>query len=134
MENASHILGHRDYRDWRSEDAILLNDIAVWQQELKSAAGEIDKIEMALREHEKALETHAAALRTCQQDIVAHEHALAEFERGGAGKEILELTQTHHGEHQKHIQQLAVHEGLKKHHYTIMPLLKLLVKAITDPD
>jgi hypothetical protein len=134
VEDASHILGHRDYRDWRSEDATLLADIVVWQQELTNARGEIAKVEVALCEHEQALETHAVALRACQQDIVAHEHALAEFERGGAGKEILELAPTHHGEHEKHIQQLAVHERLKKRHYTTMSLMKLLVKAITNPE
>jgi hypothetical protein len=134
MEDASHILVHRNHRDWRSEDATLLNEVAAWQQELAAARSEVSKIEVALREHENALETHAAALRGCQQNILAHEHALAEFERGKTGKEILELPETHHGEHQERIQQLAVHERLKKHHYTIISLLELVTRAITNSE
>ena len=48
-----------------------------------------------LCEHAELLRKHAAAIRLYEQDFTAHEHALAEYERGESGEELVQLAEIH---------------------------------------
>jgi hypothetical protein len=61
-----------------------------------------------------------------------HEHALAEFERGGPGDELLVMAKSHKENAEQHAQQREGHERLKKRHHTVVAHWSLLLKALTQ--
>ena len=128
----SHALMHREHRQWLSEDNLWRDDIAIWQKELKTALTDLTQVEKALHAHEKALEVHAAAVRCYEQDAAAHEHLLAEYEQGGEGDKLVALVQAHQKGADKHAQQRAAHERIKKHHHTVIARCNLLLKALAS--
>ena len=128
----SHALMHREHRQWLSEDELWRGDIASWQNELKTALTDLAQVEKALREHERALEVHAAAIRCYEQDAAAHEHLLAEYEQGETGEKLIALVHAHQKGADKHAQQRAVHERIKKHHHMVIARCTLLLKALAS--
>lgn len=131
-KETSHALMHREHAQWRSEDELWRDDIAAWQKELKAALADLAQVEKALREHEKALEVHAAAIRCYEQASAAHEHLLAEYERGNSGDTLVALVQEHQKTADKHVQQRAAHERIKKHHHAAIARCQVLLKALAS--
>jgi len=133
MATGTHATMHQDHRQWVSDNDMWRCDIANWQQELKEAAIEVKKVEEAFKSHEQALQTHAAAIRLRQQELAAHEHALAEYQRGNFGAAQIPLSQTHEQEAAKHAQQSEAHEGIKRHHHDMMCKLSHLRESANKP-
>jgi hypothetical protein len=125
---------HQDHKKWLSDNNMWRCDISAWQEEFKKAAAGLKQIESALREHEKALQTHAAAIRLREQELDAHEHALAEYERGEPGAELISLAKAHEKEAARHARQHDAHERIKKHHHEVITQLKLLYKALCKAE
>ncbi len=90
------------------------------------------KLEEALREHRRTLQTHLEAITAEEQALKDHEYALAEYERGGPGDGLLDMARTHQENASKHAQQRQAHERLKKQHHTVMAHWSLLLKALTQ--
>jgi hypothetical protein len=134
MTATTHTQMHSDHRKWRSEDDLWRLEIAEWQQEIAAALIDLQKLGMALCDHEKALEVHAAAVRACEQTMLEHEHAIAdEQKRDGALAGVVAQTEGHQGEAQHHAAQRAAHERLKKHHHTLMARWNVLKQALIKP-
>jgi hypothetical protein len=125
---------HQDHKKWVSDNDMWRCDISAWQEEYKKAAADLKEIESALKEYEKALQTHAAAIRLRQQELGAHEHALAEYERGETGGELVGLAKTHEKEAARHAQQHDAHERIKQHHHNVIAQLALLRKALAAAE
>jgi hypothetical protein len=130
MNVVDHAEMHRDHCQMRSEDDLWRLEIAAWQHELETAAKELSKLKAAPKEHEKALQTHAAAIRAYEGDAGEHEHALAAFERGGSGGELIDMAKAHSEEISQHERRRQTHERIKRHHHCLMAHWKLLVKAM----
>jgi hypothetical protein len=114
----------------RSEDDLWRLEIAAWQQELETAVKELGTLKAALKDHENALQTHAAAIRAYEGDAGEHEHALAAFEQGGSGGELIDMAKTHGEEVSQHTLRRQAHERIKRHHHSMMAQWNLLVKAM----
>jgi chromosome segregation ATPase len=121
---------HRDHCQLRNEDDLWRLEIAAWQRELETARKDLSKLEAALREHDKALQTHAAAIRAYEADVGEHEHALAAFEQGGSGGELIDMAKAHEAEVAQQNQRRQAHERIKRHHHALMAQWNLLLKAM----
>jgi hypothetical protein len=122
---------HCEHREWLSDNSMWRDDLAIWQQEIDHALGDLRTLEDALREHRKVLQCHLDAIAAEELAANQHEHALAEFERGGPGDDLLQMAKPHQENADKHAQQWQAHERLKKGHHTVMAHWSLLHKALT---
>lgn len=130
MNVVDHAQMHRDHCQLRSEDDLWRLEIAAWQRELQAAVEDLSKLEAALKDHEKALQVHAGAIRICECEAGEHEHALAAFEKGGGGEELIDMAKAHQAEISQHELRRGVHERIKRHHHSMMAQWNMLVKAI----
>lgn len=126
----THAQMHAEHQQWYGEDALWHEEIAVWQGEIKKAQADIERLSNALKDHEAALQKHAAAIRLYEQDMRTHEHALADYEQGGEGANLFSLAQRHSLEADKHADQRARHETVKRDHHTTMAHWNLLLKGL----
>lgn len=126
----SHTVLHREHKRWMSENAMWREDIAAWQRELKQASAHLSQVEKALRAQEKALQVHAGVIRCYEQDMASHEHALAEFERGKSGDELLAMTVSHEKEAKKHYEQRQAHERIKTYQHKFVGQCNALLKVL----
>jgi hypothetical protein len=123
---------HGEHRQWLSDDALWRDELAIWQKEIDQALGGLTKLEEALREHGKGLQDHLETIAAEERKLRDHEHALADFERGGSGNELLLMARTHTETADKHVQQRQAHERLKKQHHTVRAYWSLLLKVLTQ--
>jgi septal ring factor EnvC (AmiA/AmiB activator) len=128
----NHADMHRDHREWNSEQICWRNDLRSWQHELANAREELKQIEAALKDHETTLQKHGSAVRLSEQEMDAHEHALTEFEQGGAGDELLAMIQKHRQEASLHAEQRAAHERLKRQHHAVVARLRHVLAAFSE--
>jgi hypothetical protein len=128
----AHVEMHGEHQQWLSDNSMWRDDLTLWQKEIDQALDGLSKLEEALREHGKGLQSHLEMIGAEEQELKAHEHALAEFERGGPGDQLLEMVKSHQEHAGKHGQQRQVHEELKKRHHTVMAYWSLLHKALTQ--
>jgi hypothetical protein len=134
MATVTHASMHQDHKRWISDNEMLRCDISAWQEQIKQAIADLKEIETALMEHQKALQTHAAAIRLRELELGTHEHALAEYERGETGAELIGLAKTHDKEAAKHAQQRDAHERIRRHHHNVIGQLSLLRKALAAAE
>jgi hypothetical protein len=128
----THVEMHGEHQRWLSDTAMWRDDLAHWQKEIADALDSLKELEGALRQHSQCLQGHLETLTAEEAETRSHEHALAEYERGGPGDELLAMARPH-GEHAtKHGQQRQAHERLKRQHHTVMAHWSLLVKALSE--
>lgn len=132
MTAAIHNAMHQDHRLWEGEIQFWRDNIAEWQKELSHARGRIQELEAAIRAQEEALRQYAASIRLDEQQTDEHEHALAEFERGGLGENLLELSTKHLAEAKRHAEQREKHEALKRRHHRFIARCDALVDSLKD--
>jgi hypothetical protein len=122
---------HTEHRYWLSEDSLWQDDITLWQRDIDQALTDLKRLEDALREHRKRLQVRLDEIAAEQQAVNQHEHALAEFERGGPGDDLLRMVKPHQENADKHALKRQAHEQLKRRHHTVMAHWSLLLKALT---
>lgn len=127
-----HELMHRDHRSWASEFNAWQDDVRVWQQEFTQAKSQLKELESALVKHEEVLRQHASDMRLDEAGSSSHEHALVEFEKGGAGEGLPSMAKQHQLEAQKHAERRQFHERLKRHHHELLARWRLLIRSLTD--
>lgn len=133
MSANAHIEMHRDHVHWLDAIALWREEIGLWNEEYDRALADLASLETALRKHAKAIADHLEELNAQEGRVRAHEHALAEFESGGRGEDLITLAKTHKEEEASHARKRAAHERIKKHYHTIMAHWALLHKEITRP-
>ncbi|HVX63053.1 MAG TPA: hypothetical protein VHC19_20695 [Pirellulales bacterium] len=122
---------HSDHRLWDSEATLWEDDIQIWEGELNAALAEMKQLEEVLAEHRKGLESHAEAIRAARADRATHEHALAKYEHGETGEDLVVLAQKHEAEAEHRAELRQTHERVKRHHHTVMAHWRLLFKALS---
>lgn len=125
---------HTDHRHWEDELAMWKQDIACWRAEHRERLAEIKQATAA---HESALEEHANALRVHDEEIVQHEHLLAELLKLGRpddGEVEGALEEMHSEERARQAGHREAHERIKRHHDTAMARLSVLVAALQAPE
>jgi hypothetical protein len=132
MTTLTHADMHHQSRFWQNEEALWRDDIRAWEEELTQTLAEAERLNAALSNHEKTLRSHAAAIRLHGQDEATHVHALAEYERGGLGADMLGLAHEHQEKINMHIRQRQAHERIKRRHHTVMAHWRLLLKALAE--
>lgn len=129
----AHIEMHCEHKHWREEIALSQEQINHWRQEFREALANAERLKDALKCHDEALQTHAAELdRECTR-LQEHEHALAEYERGGTGQELIGMAKEHKAEAARQQERRSVHERIKKHHHALLAQWHLLFSALTKP-
>lgn len=132
MTATTHTSMHNEHRLWEKETGFWRDDIRAWQHELARSLSALKEIEEVLNKFEKTVQAHAAAIRLDELDIDGHEHALAEFEKGGSGESLIPLAGKHLEEAARHAQHRAAHERIKRRHHAIMALFSALLKGLAD--
>lgn len=127
----NHADMHREHQQWNSEQVCWRNDLRSWQHELLSAKENLKQIELALKDHETTLQKHGAAIRLSEQEMDAHEHLLADYERGGEGIELPAMVAKHQQQSQIHADQRAAHEALKRQHHDVLTRLRRVLEAFS---
>jgi hypothetical protein len=121
---------HSEHREWLSETSMWQDDLTLWQGDIDQALSGLKRLEDALREHRNVLQGRLDAIAAEQQAVNQHEHALAEFERGGPGDDLLRMVKPHQENADKHSLQRQTHEQLKRRQHTVMAHWSLLLKAL----
>ena len=136
MSVKNHAEMHQNHLAWNSEKLCWREDLRNWQHELAQAFTNLKELDADLKQHEQALRQHGSAVRLNEEIVDAHEHSLAEFEKGGSGTDLPLLAKQHQEEQVKHDQLRAVHENLKRRHHFMIAQINLLLKAFpkTTPD
>ena len=130
MTSTTHAAMHKDHRLWDSEIGAWRDDIRAWQHELSATVKELSQLKEALERHHTILQKHAASIRLDEQEADAHEHALADFEKGGSGQELIPLARKHLDEAARQDKQREAHETLTRRHHEVMSRWKALWKAL----
>ena len=130
MSAQIHIEMHQAHRLWENDIGFWRDDIRAWQHELVTIRAQLKDLESALTKHEETLRQHAASIRLDEEKIGVHEHALAEFERGGEGADLPSFVPNHQQEAERHSNHRAKHEELKRIHHTFVARWRLLVQSL----
>lgn len=128
----NHADMHREHKQWYSEQVCWRNDLRSWQHELLKAKEDLKQIELALTDHETTLQKHGSAIRLNEQEMDAHEHALAEYEQGAEGTQLLAMVEKHRQEALLHAEQRGVHERLKRQHHAVLTRLARVLQAFSQ--
>jgi hypothetical protein len=133
MTSQIHITMHNQHRTWEKDVRQWRDDLEAWKLELVESQRDVMRLQEAMTNHAQALESHTAGLLKEEAEWTAHEDALAEYERGGAGAELLPMVAQHQDELSQHRNSRDIHEKLKRQHYAMMAHLRLLLNAFSEP-
>jgi chromosome segregation ATPase len=117
---------------WRNEYALWHEELKVWQEELKQARENLAKVLESLETHAKKLEKHGASLTIYGQEALEHEHARAEYQRGGSGVKLAALAASHQTDVEHHSHLREIHEQVKRLHHAVVARCSLLLKTCSD--
>ncbi len=123
---------HREHQQWVSEAALWQEEVELWHKQGDKALADLTRLETVLRQHARVLAEHAAAVKNQVERVRQHEHALADFEEGGRGDELLLLAKKHRAEAATHAQQRDAHRQIKQHHHAAMSAWNQVVKELAQ--
>ena len=129
MTSTIHETMHKEHRDWESEISMWRDDIAVWQKELAETEKDLAALKAAFEARAETYCQHAAAIRMLEQDSDSHEHALAVFEMGRDGRDLLKFAKQHDTEHGVECEHRRLHEKIKQDHHALLAKWKTFVKV-----
>jgi chromosome segregation ATPase len=130
MTSQIHIDMHQQHKLWEAEIDQWRFDIAEWQTQLHALPATLDTLNKRLDEHAEKLRRHAGSIRMLEQDLGAHEHRIAEYEKGASGDELPGLVKKHKLETTRQGQQREAHTRLKQAHHEIMTNWQRLMKTL----
>jgi hypothetical protein len=133
MADTLHTQMHVDHTHWLDEASFWKQDIAMWKGEVEGALADIERLADALASHAEALQTHLDAIGHQELDLRKHEHALAEYEQGAAGGELISQAKAHAYESNSQMAAREVHERIKRFHHVLIARWNLLCKAVCSP-
>jgi len=133
MTTAIHQQMHQDHLVWRSENDLWRDDLRAWQNDLANANAACRKLQSSFEDHAQALNCHAAAIRLYEQQLLGHEHTMAEFESGKFDALLASTRTKHLRESANHTQQAQNHERIKRHHHDVVKHWRSLMKALESP-
>ena len=132
MFSTKPISMHQEHRYWESEIGLWRDDLRAWQSELSKAESEFKLLEKALADHAQLLRLHGSSFRLDEQEFENHEHEIVEYEKGGEGEELLEMSRRHSVQAVRHGEHRAAHEQLKRRHHNIIAHWNVLLKALQE--
>jgi septal ring factor EnvC (AmiA/AmiB activator) len=124
---------HSEHKQWESDIAMWKDDARMWQKELKQVQSELKELKERLSDHRKGLAEHVKALRKHARTSGGHEHALAEYETGGEGEDLIALAKSHGQEIDRHALVRDAHERIKKYHHTVLAEWSHFFKSLAEP-
>jgi hypothetical protein len=130
MTSLTPTQAHQDHTRWNSESAMWRDDIQQWNKEHKAARLALDD---ALATQNGTLSEHLESINQHGKKVKAAEHHIAEFERTmveNTDSDEPELNEHHRAEAETQNQLRDVHEQIKRHHYSAMAKLNVLVEAV----
>ena len=133
MNEATHVQMHGDHKLWLSESAFWHDELKVWHDEVQRALGEVNQLAKALRDHAAALNEHGRDINRNDDTVQMHEAAIASWEHGAPGGELVAMTAAHDAEADQRTTLREVQQRIRKYHYSLLAQWNLLLTAITKP-
>ena len=94
-EQSSVATFHREATDWRRQNALWLDELAVWGKDHEKSLLELAKLEQVLHRFADAAGKQSNALTAEQQQLADHEHALAAYVQGDESQTLPHIEQQH---------------------------------------
>ncbi len=121
---------HAQHRQWQSDSETWRSDVDEWNKELRVALGDLREVEDMLRDSLDALAAHADGVWESEQRRCAHELALREEAKSGAGKKTDKGWAKIHREHAARHERLAgAHARIKKYQHKVVAGVMRLLRA-----
>ena len=127
---SDHTRMHAEHLQWFSENSLWRDDLASWQKESDDAIRQITALRDSLEKHQEKLRQHAASIRLHEQCQAEHECALARFEKGGSGQEVIAMARVHQDQSAKQAEVRNFHETLKRRHHEMIARIHTMVRSI----
>ena len=108
------------------------DDLRAWEEETAQSITELQSLQAALAEHERALEKHAAAIRAYEQGEVARTHAFIESKKKCNDEARQGLVNAHARDRRHHQKLSASHEAIKQRHRDALAHLRTLTKTACE--
>jgi hypothetical protein len=86
---------HHETSDWRRQNALWVDEVAVWHQDHEKALAALAKVEQVLHRFADAAARQRDALAAEQQRLADHEHALAAYLQGDESQTLQALEKQH---------------------------------------
>jgi hypothetical protein len=132
MSSTLHQSMHTEHLEWAGEIGLWRDNLRLWQHDVDRMQNEVQELTLLLKGHDDALRSHASHIRQQEQSFESHEHALAEYERGAEGDELLQMARQHGEEASRQQKQRDDHEGLKRAHHEVLRHWSALLKALHE--
>jgi hypothetical protein len=121
---------HKDHVAWRSDNSLWCDELRNWQYDFYKAKGDLPRLEAYIEAHERALASHAGAIRFYAEELQKHERVIAS-ESGGTPDQCAPGL-THGEEAVRHQQQSQLHARIKAHHHKVMKQWRSLIKVLQE--
>ena len=132
MNTQSRLEMHADHLRWIHDNDSWRGDIAVWQDELEQAIGQVDELARIMENHLESLRQHAAAIRAYDEQLRRHEHAVALSEKFEISAIHDRDESQHSDEAEHHGQQRDRHEALKRRQHELLAHFSAMLKSMSD--
>ncbi|WP_371195966.1 hypothetical protein [Glaciecola sp. SC05] len=132
VETEEHLNAHQQHRQWGSEHALWLDEIAFWKRDHEQIVTKMIEIEKALKLQETLLNKHAHAIQAHVKKDHNHEKTMADVEQDHSSEKFKDADKRKNSSHKKeqgsHAQQSEVHRALKAKHIKVLAMVNMLYK------
>jgi chromosome segregation ATPase len=110
VEQTSAATFHNEITEWRRQNSLWFDKLAVWHKEHETALSDLAKLEQTYHQLAEAVGKRREELVTHDQNLHAHERALAQYLQGdealsfGALEQQHRTARTQHAERQKQLE------------------------------
>lgn len=109
---------HHQHLEWKSENALWLDEVRTWQFELYKVKSDAARLQANLENHERALAAQAEAIRAYKERIGKEERILA-MDQACCDEQPSPDTRFAH-EVELHQKELERHDRIKRRHRQVM--------------
>lgn len=128
METTNHLSMHQDHKVWRTENALWVDDLRMWDKEIDELTKQMEHIKQAVDNHVDAYHKHQEQILTQGNRLDQHEQEMAFLEEGSQTDNA--LIPDHSKENELHDKLRQAHERVKKYHHQVVVVVKGLTKAL----
>lgn len=132
MPTLTHAEMHQEHTAWKSERQLWRDEMEYWDREVDRVLAELTAVASALREHRDDVQTQCESVKLLDADPSAHEHQLAEFERGETNPELIASARKHQEAAEGHQRAKLAYDTLKNQHHNLMARWNQLSKAASE--
>jgi hypothetical protein len=130
MSVGTHLDMHCEHQRWLSDVLFWAEEADLWRKRNRKAADDLGRLAGRLKQYADEIGGHLAELIAHARHVEAHEHALAAFEGGHGGEDLLPLAKEHREEATRHERQRHAHAEIKARHHLLMAEWSRLLEEV----